>query len=595
MEHFDKIVVLVVVAFMVVSLYLELFKPIVTFIISIAFLGVTRILSPQDILDGFANEQIAVIILLLVIGNIVQKTKVVDLIFGYIFDRAKNYRGFLARMMLYVSGSSAFFNNTPLVAMMMPYVHSWSKQHGISPSKLLIPLSYAAILGGSATLIGTSTNLLVNGMAVENGIHEINIFDFTWVGAPMIIIGFLYMYFWGHKLLPSRQDVISKFQEKSRKYLIEAKIEYDSKLIGKTIERASLRNLKGLYLVELIRNRRLISPVSPGTVLKPNDRLIFAGETEHIIDLVKTSKGLSLNSSEDFILQERANLIEVVVPQNSYLINKKIKETDFRNKYDAAVVAVHRGGEKLTGRIGDIEISSGDVLLLVAGESFVARTEDNTDFYFISTVDEIHNISRQKRIILMGGLILAILLSAFKVISLFKALLVLLVIIILSNISRPSEIKRSLDLNLLAIAGMALGLGKAMINTGTAEMISNGILSVIAPLGAIGALAGVFIVTNLLASYMTNIAAVSILFPISYSLGLKLVESGQIESVIPFILIVAYGASANYITPIGYLTNIMVYGSGSYSFKDFFKVGLPLAIIHMIAAVSILSFVYNIY
>lgn len=592
MEYFNIIVVLIVITFLIIFLYKELLKPIAVYLIAIVVLSVFKILSAQDILSGFANEPIAVIILLLIVGNIIQKTKIVDLLFGYIFKRAQTYKGFLARMMLYVSGSSAFFNNTPLVALMIPYVHSWSKKNNISPSKLLIPLSYAAILGGSATLIGTSTNLIINGMAIQNNINTINIFDFSYVGLPMIIIGFIYMYFFGNKLLPNRKDAMTNLEEKTREYLIEACLTEDSHLIGKTIENAGLRNLKGLFLFEIIREKKRISPITANHILRPNDRLIFAGETQNIVDLIQSSKGLSINESQDITMQERTNIIEIVIPYNSSIINKKIRDIDFRKRFDAAVIAVHRNGEKLSGKIGDIVLHAGDVLLLVSGKGFFLHFEETNDFYLITRVDEIHNITKRKRIILMLGLIVSVLLAALEFISFFKALLVLLVIIIIFKIASFSEIKKSIDFNLLAIAGMAMGLGQAMINSGTAQWLAEHILNFVEPLGVIGLLAGIFIITNLFASYMTNIAAISIIFPISITLGYSLIETGQINNILPFILIVAYGAAANFITPIGYLTNIMVYGSGNYSFNDFFKVGLPLVLIHLIVTVSIISYVF---
>ncbi len=587
--NYDSIIILAGIIFLIIVLYKELLHPVTAFLIIIAVFSVFKILTPQEVLSGFANEQIAVITLLLIIGSVVQKTAVMDTLFGYFFRRVKTYKGFMARMMLYVSSSSAFFNNTPLVAMMMPFVLSWSRDHNIAPSKLLIPLSFAAILGGSATLIGTSTNLLINGMAVENGYTTINIFDFSYVGVVMIILGLLYMLFFGHRLLPNRKTALTNFSEKTREYLVEAKVEAASPLIGKSIENAGLRSLKGLFLVELVRGTYRSSPVSPNRVIQADDLLIFAGETDYIVDLLKNQRGLSLNYSNDLVEREKAQIIEVVVSNNSTLINKKVKDANFRSRFDAAIIAVHRNGEKLRGKIGSIELRTGDVLLLIVGKGFYKRQENTNDFYFLSSVNEIHNISFKNRMLVMGGLLAAIVLAALKLIALFKGLIVLLVIIILFKLVSFSEIRKSINYELIAIAGLALALGKAMINTGTAEWLANGFIHLMQPFGIVGMLTGIFIITNMLASYMTNIAAVSIVFPISFSLAKSLLETGQITSIIPFILIVAYGASANFITPVGYLTNIMVYGSGNYTFKDFFKVGIPLVFIHLIVTVSILS------
>lgn len=591
--NFDIYIVLFTIILIIISLYKEIASPVAIFFLSVVVFCATGILSPHDVLEGFSNEQIAVIVLLLIIGNIIERTSVADLIFSQLFKRNSNYYGFLGRMIGYVSLSSAFFNNTPLVAMMMPFVHNWSKKKGIAPSKLLIPLSYAAILGGCATLVGTSTNLIVNGMAVQNGITEIGIFDFAYVGIPMIILGFLYLFFFSYRLLPDRKDAIDNFTEKSREYLAETVVMKNSYLIGKTVEEANLRNLKGLFLVEIRRGRHCIAPVSPSRILQAKDRLIFAGETDKVVDLLKEANGLTIPETGEIALQKRSNIIEVVISQNSNLVDIKVKKINFRSKYDAAIVAVHRNGEKLSGKIGDIYLNSGDVLLLLAGKNFVNQADEEVDFYYISNVNEIHNIKPKQRIVLMGGLMAAIALSAFNIFSLFKGLLVLLALIVIFRIATLKEIKRSIAFKIIAIDCMSLAVGQAMINSGAAQFLAEHILDIFRPFGVVGLLAGVYITTNILASYMTNVAAVSIIFPISLSLANQLLSAGHISSVIPFILIVAFGGAANFITPIGYQTNLMVYGSGSYSFKDFFKIGLPLAILYMITAVTVLSWVYD--
>ena len=592
MEYFDIIVVSVVVVFIIISLYTELMNPVTTFIVGISALAVTKILSSDDILSGFANEQIAVIVLLLILGHIVQKTSVVDLYFAYLFQRAKTYKGFLMRLMAYVSVSSAFFNNTPLVAMMIPYIQNWSRKNNISSSKLLIPLSYAAIMGGSATLIGTSTNLIVNGLAIESGHPSINIFEFTWVGLPMVVIGFFYMYFVGHKLLPNRKDVLSDFNQRTKEYLVEAKIEEGSKLIGKTVEDAGLVAMQGYLLVELIRNDYRLTPIKPTRTIQKDDILIFASDTENVFELYKHSNGLTFPEEAQYISKERTNIAEIVIAKRSGMIGRPVNMSGMRDVYDASVIAVHRNGTRLAGKLGEIILRAGDHLLMFTGEEFQEKSEDISDFYVISSENEVHKIGKVNRLILIWGLITTILLSAMGFISLFKALIVFLSAILIFKIATFDDIRRSIDIKLIAIASLALGLGKAMINTGLAENAAHFLISLLQPFGIIGMMAGIFIITNLLASYMTNIAAVSIVFPVSFALGNELVANGQLATVMPFMLIVAYGASANYITPIGYFTNIMVYGSGNYKFKDFFKVGIPMAILHMITAITVLSLVY---
>ncbi|MCD4833048.1 MAG: SLC13 family permease [Bacteroidales bacterium] len=591
MITFDLIVVLIVILFILISLYKELIGATFTFVIAAVTLGFFGILTPREILSGFANEQIAVIILLLLLGDIIRQTALVEILFDKIFKSAKSYRGFLSRMTLIIAGFSAFLNNTPLVAVMMPYVNSWCKRNNISPSKFLMPLSYAAILGGCATLIGTSTNLIVNGLVVDQtiipGLESLNIFDFAYVGVPMIFIGFIYLLFFGEKLLPEKDDVLNEFSENTREYLVEAEIRKDSQLIGKTIEEAGLRNLKGLFLVEIIRKSFKISSVKPNIILQQDDLLIFAGDTETIADMVNSDLGLRLPSVGMLYKKKQTEVVEIVISHNSSMINKTVKEIRFRAKFDAAVIAVHRNGEKISGKIGEIIIKPGDVLLLFTGADFVSRSNHTMDFYFISKVKDFQKLEPYKIWTLLAGPVLIILLAALKIVSLFMGLIVLIMVILAMKITNPKELHKAVDYNLALIIALSLALGTAMIKSGAAELIADLVITVFLPLGKVGLLFGIYFITAILAAYITNKAAVAIIFPISLTMAVNLNLPPM-----PFILVVSFAAAANFMTPIGYQTNLMVYGPGGYSFKDFFRVGFPLTIIYMIVTVTILSLMY---
>ena len=590
--NFDLILVFLVIAFILISLYWELLGPSFTFMVGIAILGFFGVLTPSEILSGFANEQIAVILLLLVLGEIIKNTGVVEVVFDRIFKGAKTYRGFLSRMTILISGFSAFLNNTPLVALMMPYVHTWCKKSKISPSKFLMPLSYAAILGGCATLIGTSTNLIVNGMVVDQqiipGLKSLDIFDFVYVGVPMIIIGFFYLLFWGDRLIPeSKKDIESDYNANTREYLIEAIVREDSHLIGKTIKEAELRNLTGLFLVEIIRGYYKIPAIGPDVVLEAGDILVFAGDTEKIADLLSTKSGLNLAEVGMLKKKKKTEIIEIVISQNSSIINKTVKTVNFRSKYGAAIIAVHRNGEKIRGKIGEVILKAGDVLLVFTTDDFVSRSGDSQDFYFISRVKEFVKLEPYKLVVLLGGVVLAILLSSFKIVSLFMGLLVVLLACLALKITTPKELPKTVDYNLALIIVMSLALGVAMIKSGAADLIANSFISIFLPLGKVGLLFGIYFVTAILAAYITTKAAVAIIFPISLTMALNL----NLDPM-PFILIVAYASAANFMTPIGFQTNLMVYGPGGYSFKDFFRVGFPLTLIYMVVTVLILNYIY---
>ena len=588
----DQIIVILTIVFIIIALYKELMRPPVTFLVAIVGLNIFGILSPKDILAGFSNEQIAVITLLLIIGDLVQSTNVLDRLFDRIFRKAKTYNGFLIRMMAYVATASAFFNNTPLVAMLMPYTFSWSKRNQVVVSKLLIPLSYAAILGGAATLIGTSTNLIVGGLVAEAQaeieIESIGIFDFVYVGVPMIVIGMLYILLVGKHLLPIKRGVMFDFRSSKREYVVETKVKEDSRLIGKTVSEAGLRNLTGLFLVEIIRGKEQLSPVKPEDRIQSGDHLIFAGETTTVADLIDKDFGLSLPKNAYTLNDNGTGVLEAVIPFNSNLIGKKIRESDFRSRFDASILAVHRNGEKLAGRIGDIVLKSGDLLLLIGGKEVFKRIEGYNVFYILSQVKQISDVKKTKVIIVLVGLFAAIVLSSLKIVSLFIGLLVLLAFMFISKMITMGQLKKSTRFNIVMIAGLALALGKAMMITGTADYLAEGVVAILEPHGILVTMFGIYLVTNILAGYMTNVAAVSIIFPIVLSTSIQLGVNPT-----PFILLIAFASSANFFTPVGYQTNLMVYSAGGYKFNDFLKIGVPLSIIYMVVAVLVLYYMYQ--
>jgi len=591
MINFQLILVFVVLVFILVSLYKEIFGATFTFLVAIVVLGFFGVLTPAEILAGFANEQIAVIIMLLLMGDIIRRTAIIELVFDKAFQGVKGYRGFLGRMMIIVSGLSAFLNNTPLVAVMMPYINSWCKKNDISPSKLLMPLSYAAILGGCATLIGTSTNLIVNGLVVDQEIlpdlRSLRIFDFVYVGIPMIIIGFLYLFFWGEKLLPSREKLDEDSPENNRTYLIETQVRKNSDLIGKTIEESGLRNMKGLYLVEIQRDNRKIFVVSNNLIISQDDILVFAGDTAPVAELTKSGSGLTIPSVGMLHKKKQTEVVEIVISHNSSMIHKSLKEINFRSRYDAAVIGIHRNEERITSKLREVVLKAGDVLMLYSGGDFVSQSQGTRDFYFISRVKEFKKVEGYKIAIVMGGLLLAIFLAAMNVISLFMGLIILLMTSLVLNITTPKDLPRGIDYDLGLIIVMSLALGTAMIKSGAAYIIANGFIAAFLPLGKVGILFGIYLITAFLAAYITNKAAVAIIFPISLTMSVTLNLNP-----IPFVLVVAYAAAANFMTPIGYQTNLMIYGPGGYAFKDFFKVGFPLTMIYMVVTVAILSLLY---
>lgn len=584
------ILVGVVILFLIVTLYWGVIKPVLAFTIAIVALVVFGIISPKEAIHGFANEQLAVIILLLAISKVIHNTGVLDLLFRGWFNRKNSPRSFMAKMIVTVAGSSAFLNNTPLVAMFLPYVYSWSKDKKYPASKLLIPLSYASILGGCVTLIGTSTNLIVDGLAVDAGMEPLRMFDFFPVGGVMMVIGFFYLYFFSSKLLPTNEDALDELVKTSREYFIETQVRSGSALIGKDLGQAGLRDLSGLFLIEIIRGDRTISPVSRNEIIEEDDELFFVGDPLKVSELRDPSLGLSLPKNCDMPSMGSSNIVEVVVSHNSDLVGRIVRDTDFRGKFDGAILAVHRNGEQLKGHIGEIELKAGDALLVLAGNDLEIRMKNTPSFYQISTVREIREVANWKKALLAVGLAVSITLAAFDLVPLFTTLMILIVVLVLIGMTNGREIRRSIDMELVMVIALGLALGKAMGNSGVSTMIADMMLPMSNWIGAVGIIAVIFAVTNLLSAFMTSKAAVAIILPISLSIATALSLP-----VVPFILVVAFGGAANFITPIGYQTNLMVYGPGRYSFSDFMKIGLPLTLLYLLVCTLILSYTYELF
>nr|NLN95118.1 SLC13 family permease [Bacteroidales bacterium] len=436
-------------------------------------------------------------------------------------------------------------------------------------------------------------NLLVAGMVndqkIAANIEPLNIFDFTFVGGIMAVLGIAYMILFGEKLLPDRKDNIRSFELQSREYIAEVRIANGAEYHRKTVEEAGLRNLKGLFLVEIIRNDRTIKPVSASTILRENDILLFAGETESITEMVESHSGLQLAQIGMYTKKSQTAIIEAVISYNSTLVSKTAKSINFRSRYDAAIIAIHRNGERVSGKLGEVKLSAGDVLLLLTGEDFVPLTKDTQDFYVISRLQEYKKQKLYKQVILIGGIIAAIILSALGFVKLFTVLLLLLLLVLGLKMVSPKDAAKSIDFNLIIILALSLSLGTAMLKSGVASSFAEIAFKAFRPFGIVGVMLGIFLITNLLTSILANPAAVAIAFPVAISMAVELGVNAK-----PFALIVAFAGATAFLTPIGYQTNLMVFGPGGYKFRDFTRFGLPLSLMYMIVAVLGLIYQYDI-
>ena len=587
-DKFQPWFVIIVVSVVFLLIYKEYLKASVSFLLAVLLFSITGILTPKEILSGFSNESIASILMLILITTGLRKNFQLENLFDAIFKKARTYRGFLFRMMSQVAILSSFINNTPVVALMTPYVVDWGKKNNISPSRLLIPLSFATIMGGMITLIGTSTTLVLNGFLQDFNHPSLLFEDLFFTGLAVTIVGILFISFLGHKLLPNHQDVLKTYREKRREYIVETRILPGSKLVNKSISEASMRNLKGVYLVEILRQGRIISPVAPNELLSEGDALFFVGNTDKIVDLINSDLGIELPSTARSYDNDKAEIVEAVLNNNSSLINKKVKKSDFRNRYNAAIVAIHRNGKRVSGRIGDILLQPGDLLLLYTGNDFRNRVGLYRDLFVISKLRDIVKPGRKKYYALTIMALCAIFLLIFSKLTLFPALMIILGIMIGFNLINTQDVKRELDLNMIAILVFSLAIGQAIIKTHAGDMMAASILNLLEPYGKISILIGLLILTNLLSALIGNVGAISISFPLAFAISEKLAIDGN-----PFFLTIAYAASAAFLTPISYQTNLIIYGPGGYKFKDFLKICLPVNVIYLTIASLIIIFRYR--
>jgi di/tricarboxylate transporter len=558
-------------------------------IFAVTILLVTGILTPGEALSGMSNEGMITVGVLFVVGAGVRETGGVDFIASRLFGRPKTPTRAIARMMFPTMGLSAFMNNTPLVAMLIPAVTDWARANRFPISKLLIPLSYAAILGGTCTLIGTSTNLVVQGMLLKArpGTDGLAMFDITWVGVPAALASALFIIATSRWLLPDRRPPVSTLDD-SREYTIEMQVAGEGPLIGKTIEAAGLRHLPGAYLAEIDRKGAILPAVSPQEVLRAGDRLLFVGIVESVVDLQRIRGLLPATDQISQLSAPRPQrcLIEAVVSNSCPLVGKTIRDGRFRNIYNAVVVAVGRNGERLQKKIGDIVLRAGDTLLVEAHPSFADQQRNSRDFFLVSRLEDSNPPSHDRALLAVGLLIAMVLAVSFDWVSMLEASLVTAGAMIFTRCVSTEGARRSIDWEVLLAIAASFAVGAALEKTGAAREIADRMIALAGGNPWIS-LAVLYGVTLLATELITNNAAAALMFPFAMDTA-----SGLDVNFMPFVIAVMMAASAGFATPIGYQTNLMVYGPGGYRFSDYLKMGIPLDILVWIITVAIAPLVW---
>ncbi|MGD8495567.1 MAG: SLC13 family permease [Gemmatimonadales bacterium] len=568
----DGWITIAVVGFTVLGLAATRIPADLVFAAALTLLLLTGVLSPNEAFAGLGNPGLVTVAVLYVVVSGLVQTGAAYAIGARLLGRPETERLARLRLIVPVASLSAFLNNTPVVAMMVPVVEEWSRRIRIPVSKLMIPLSYAAILGGTCTLIGTSTNLVVNGLVLERtSLGSFGFFDIAALGLPAAILGTAYLVVVGRWLLPDREAPFAS-PAAVREYTIELLLEPSSPLVGKTVEAAGLRSLPGAFLAEIERADTILPAVPPTEQLQAGDRLLFVGAVDSMADLMRVRGLVPVPDQLDKLSVPRPerSLVEVVVSESCPAVRRTIRAGRFRTLYDAVVLAVARDGQRLPGKVGDITLRVGDTLLLETRPSFLEQHRNSRDFLLVSEVRG-HAVPRHDRAwiaaLVLGGMVVA---AATGLLSMLEAALVAAGLMIVTRCTTGSDARASVDWSVLVVIGAALGLGQAMDASGAAAAIAAWWLGLAGGSPWL-ALAAVYVLTAGFTELITNNAAAVLVFPVAQATA-----AGLGVSLWPFVAVLMMAASASFATPIGYQTNLMVYGPGGYRFSDYLRIGLPL-------------------
>ncbi len=578
-------ITLATVGVLVTLLAREAIQPTIGVLIATIVLLVLGVIDADEAFAGFSNEAPIIVAALLVFAKAADVSGLLQLAFDRFIGHGPPPRGFLAKLLFPITLASGFLNNTTIVAMTIPAIIDLCNRKGLSPSRFLLPISYAAVLGGVSTTIGTSTNLTVSGLMRESGQEPLGLFELTPVGLPIALIGTLVLTLVAGRLLPERTSGHAETTGE-RDYSVRMVVQRDGPMVGRTVEQAGLRHLEAVYLVAIERDGQRIAPVSPATELHARDVLTFVGRVDQVVDLQRM-RGLQSTHRRQIMQLEgdRHGFSEAVLGEG--FAGRTLSEIGFRARYGAAVLAIHRSGHRVEGKLGELPLRMGDTLLVLAGQQFVQRFRDSGDFLVIAPLGGIPPTQprKAKRVALIGTGFMV--LTGTGILPILEASLIVALLLVASRALTLRQARDAVDLNIVVLIAAAFGLGAAVHSTGLGATIADLLLVVFLPLGLVGALAGVLVTTMILTELISNNAAAVLLFPVAMATAAATGSDPR-----PFVVAVALGASLSFLTPLGYQTNMMVYGIGNYRFSDFTRLGLPLNLVSLVLSLVLIPLVF---
>jgi len=559
-------------------------------------LVVTGVISPTESIAGFSNSATITVAFMFVISAAILKTGSLQFVTTQLTRTFRNkYQKGVILLMGVVSIVSAFINNTPVVAVMIPVTTQIAKNANRAASKLLIPVSYASILGGTCTLIGTSTNLLVAGIAEQHGLEPIGMFDLTPMGLCFVLVGSVFMIFIGRKLLPTRaQNEETALEESLIDYLTEFEILSESDLANTKIFESALVKELEMEILELRRGSTNLTLPQGDTVMLPGDALKVRCNVSKIkkvkdqlkVRIIPISEEVDVTDAED-----RSSFVELVIPTDSELEGKTLREFDFRRRYRAAPLAIRHREEVLRDQLQDVKMRAGDVILVEMKTSYLHQWRQNSKDHHIPFMvlseEGIRNFDKKRFWITISVVMAVILLASSNILPIVSATLLGVIVLVLTGCLSMKEVYRSIQWPIVFLLAGALSLGVAMTNSGLAGLIAGGVVSGLADFGPIAILSGIYLLTSLMTETMSNSATAAIVAPLAIATAHQLGVSPT-----PFIMAVMFAASLSFMTPIGYQTNTMIYSAGGYRFRDFIKVGVWLNLIFWIMSTLLIPYFF---
>ncbi len=567
------ITIAVIVSTMALLLW-ERFGPEFVLMAAVAVLLLTGVLTPVQALAGFSNTAVLTVAVLFIVAAALRATGAIRWIGAWVLGRPRGAFLAQARLVGVSSTLSAFVNNTPVVAMLTSAVEDWSRKSGVPVSRLLLPLSYATILGGLCSLIGTSTNLIIDGLAqAYPNLPPLKMFDPAWVGIPAALAGMLYLLTVGRVLLPDRRGAVEQARD-TREYVLEMVVEPAGPLSGQRLGDAGLFHQRGLFLAEIQREGHLLPALNSDTRLRDGDRLVFIG----VADGLRAIRQLAgLRHAEDEVFKiggvQGRHFVEAVLSRLSPMVGRTLREGHFRHRYDAVVVAVNRRGRQLAEKPGNVVLHPGDTLLLETTPDFMARHAHSHEFSMVNLLDDPLPVQRGRALLslaILAGMIAA---NTLLGVNIFVSALIAALAMLVTGCLPLRDARHAVDWPLIVVIACAFAIGKALETTGVAAVVADALMH-----GAGGdpmrTLILLYACTVVFTEVLTNNAAAVLMFPIGMAASSQLGVAPM-----PFVMTIMVASSAAFITPLGYQTNLMVYGPGGYRFIDYVRVGTPLSLL----------------